>query len=411
MKKALSTNKMQSKVKSKASIKLLISISLIFLIAGVSSILFINWRMTTYAREEAKEKAMILLDRNLATHTYFTHQLKPVLFEKIENDPENKYFEPVWMSSTYAVREIDKYYHSLVKRDYYYKEAAINARSPENEADAFEKVFIKNLNKSPDLNESLDIRTINKIPYFIIMRRGETMEQNCLRCHSFPEVAPADLVRQYGPMRSFQRSVGDVVSAISIRVPLGAAYANVNGLILYLSVLLGITLLVVFGLTIYLGKRWVFDPLSFIRLKAKEISKNPENLGDQIEPPSSIELSELTSEFNEMSSQLRKERDQLETRVLERTEELKKVNFKLAKEIDEHKSTITRLEDILKEIKTLRGLLPICSYCKNIRDDKGYWREIEAYIHKYSEAKFSHSICPNCAKKYFPEMELCKDSD
>ena len=400
---------MQSKAKSKASTKLIISISLIIAIAVVCSILAINWQMKTHAREEAREKAMILLDRNLATHTYFSHQLKPVLFKKFEGKTEDNYFEPIWMSSTYAVREIDKYYHSLTKRDYYYKEAAINARSPENEADAFERAFIEKINESTDLNELSDIRIINKIPFFVVLRRGETMEQSCLRCHNTSETAPADLVTYYGPDRSFQRSVGEVVSAISIRIPLGAAYAKVNRLIFHLSLLFGITLLIVFGLTVHLGKRWVFDPLSSIRIKAMEVSKNPEHLGEQIDLPSSLELSELTKAFNVMSSQLRQERDQLESRVLERTEELNNVNLQLAKEVDKHKRTITELEATLKEIKTLRGLLPICSHCKKIRDEKGYWNQIEAYIQGHSEAEFSHSICQECAKKYYPDMDIYDD--
>jgi len=403
MQRKISTDKLQGKAKSKASTILLMLISLIIAIAGVFSIFMLNLEMKNYAREDAREKAMILLDRNLATHTYFSHQLKPVLFKKIESNTEDNYFEPIWMSSTYAVREIDKYYHSLTKRDYYYKEAAINARSPENEADVFERAFIEKLNESPDLNERSDIRIINEIPFFVVLRRGEAMEQSCLRCHSTPETAPADLVTYYGPDRSFQRSVGEVVSAISIRIPLVTAYADINRLIFHLSVFFGITLLIVFGLTVYIGKRWVFDPLGFIRIKATEISKNPEHLGEQIDLPSSLELSDLTTAFNVMSSQLRQERDQLESRVVERTEELNNVNLQLIKEVDKHKETITKLKATMKEIKTLRGILPICSYCKKIRDDEGYWSRIESYIRGHSEADFSHGICPECAKKYYPD--------
>lgn len=403
MQRKISTDKLQGKAKSKASTILLMLISLIIAIAGVFSIFMLNLEMKNYAREDAREKAMILLDRNLATHTYFSHQLKPVLFKKIESNTEDNYFEPIWMSSTYAVREIDKYYHSLTKRDYYYKEAAINARSPENEADVFERAFIEKLNESPDLNERSDIRIINEIPFFVVLRRGEAMEQSCLRCHSTPETAPADLVTYYGPDRSFQRSVGEVVSAISIRIPLVTAYADINRLIFHLSVFFGITLLIVFGLTVYIGKRWVFDPLGFIRIKATEISKNPEHLGEQIDLPSSLELSDLTTAFNVMSSQLRQERDQLESRVVERTEELNNVNLQLVKEVDKHKETITKLKATMKEIKTLRGILPICSYCKKIRDDEGYWSRIESYIRGHSEADFSHGICPECAKKYYPD--------
>lgn len=63
---------------------------------------------------------------------------------------------------------------------------------------------------------------------------------------------------------------------------------------------------------------------------------------------------------------------------------------------------INELYEALKEIKTLRGILPLCSFCKKIRDDKGYWEQVDVYIHKYSEADISHSICPDCMKKHYP---------
>ena len=62
------------------------------------------------------------------------------------------------------------------------------------------------------------------------------------------------------------------------------------------------------------------------------------------------------------------------------------------------------LEDALEEIKTLSGFIPICAHCKKIRDDKGYWNQVEQYISKHSEAKFSHSICPDCMKKLYPKQ-------
>lgn len=56
------------------------------------------------------------------------------------------------------------------------------------------------------------------------------------------------------------------------------------------------------------------------------------------------------------------------------------------------------------EIKTLKGFLPICSSCKKIRDDKGYWTQIEAYIREHSEAEFSHGLCPDCMKRLYPDF-------
>jgi PAS domain S-box-containing protein len=65
-----------------------------------------------------------------------------------------------------------------------------------------------------------------------------------------------------------------------------------------------------------------------------------------------------------------------------------------------------KLLKALKEIKTLSGFLPICASCKKIRDDKGYWNQIEAYIQQHSDAQFSHAICPACAKKLYPDLEI-----
>jgi hypothetical protein len=61
------------------------------------------------------------------------------------------------------------------------------------------------------------------------------------------------------------------------------------------------------------------------------------------------------------------------------------------------------LAETLNNIKTLQGLLPICAWCKRIRDDKGYWDQVEAYFHKYSGVDFTHSICPECLKKVRPK--------
>ncbi len=69
----------------------------------------------------------------------------------------------------------------------------------------------------------------------------------------------------------------------------------------------------------------------------------------------------------------------------------------------ERQKLIVKLQDALEEIKTLQGFLPICAHCKDIRDDEGYWHQIEDYIHTHSEAEFSHSICPECAEKFYSQ--------
>ncbi len=68
-------------------------------------------------------------------------------------------------------------------------------------------------------------------------------------------------------------------------------------------------------------------------------------------------------------------------------------------------ASYVKMREALSNVKILSGLLPICASCKKIRDDKGYWKQIEAYIRDHSEADFSHSICPECAKKLYSETK------
>jgi DNA-binding response OmpR family regulator len=92
-------------------------------------------------------------------------------------------------------------------------------------------------------------------------------------------------------------------------------------------------------------------------------------------------------------------------RPISNRELLARVNamVRILKAEKERDRLIIELKDALAKIRTLSGLLPICSICKKIRDDKGYWNQIEAYIQEHSDAEFTHSICPPCAKKHYPE--------
>ncbi len=69
----------------------------------------------------------------------------------------------------------------------------------------------------------------------------------------------------------------------------------------------------------------------------------------------------------------------------------------------EQERLIAELKDALAKVRTLSGMLPICASCKKIRDDKGYWTQVETYIHQHTDVDFSHAICPECVKKLYPE--------
>ena len=73
-----------------------------------------------------------------------------------------------------------------------------------------------------------------------------------------------------------------------------------------------------------------------------------------------------------------------------------------------------RIQEAMENIKTLGGLIPICANCKKIRDDKGYWEQLEGYIQNHSEATFSHGVCPECAEmlygEYLPKIKKQKEN-
>ncbi|MBN1619564.1 hypothetical protein JW890_02470 [candidate division WOR-3 bacterium] len=81
---------------------------------------------------------------------------------------------------------------------------------------------------------------------------------------------------------------------------------------------------------------------------------------------------------------------------------LKRLNLKLEDEVEQRTKD---LKHTLEKVRVLSGMLPICSRCKKIRDDSGYWNQIEAYIRDHSEAEFTHSLCPECMKEMFPEYK------
>jgi hypothetical protein len=77
---------------------------------------------------------------------------------------------------------------------------------------------------------------------------------------------------------------------------------------------------------------------------------------------------------------------------------LSETNLALARKNEE-------LNEALEKVRTLKGLIPICASCKKVRGDQGFWEQVESYVSRYSEASFSHGICPDCAKAIYPELD------
>ncbi len=108
---------------------------------------------------------------------------------------------------------------------------------------------------------------------------------------------------------------------------------------------------------------------------------------------------------------LNKAHRELEKRVEERTIDLRNSNVQLENEIVVRKEAEANKDNLIKELQEARtelsvlsGMIPICASCKKVRDDDGFWNQIESYIAKRSEAEFSHGICPDCREQLYPEL-------
>jgi HAMP domain-containing protein len=142
--------------------------------------------------------------------------------------------------------------------------------------------------------------------------------------------------------------------------------------------------------------RQVAHPLTNLTERIGKIAKG--NFEVRVESKRRDEFGILAQSVNRMAEELGQTTTSI--KLLEDEIGLRK------KSESEKANVITELNESLNQVKTLRGLVPICANCKSIRDDKGYWQILEKYISEHSEAKFSHSICPECAKKLYPDLGL-----
>ena len=227
---------------------------------------------------------------------------------------------------------------------------------PQNAPTPWERVALESFEKGG--GEYSEVVYHGDIQYMMLMR-PLFVEKQCLRCHA---------------RQGYKE--GDIRGGISVGVPmeplLNTHESEFNVLVARNAVMWGIGLLLMLG-----GARIM------VRIEAGRIKANED---------------------------LERSYERSEAMVVERTAELKDVNDNLKEEINERiaiqyerEKLIEELKRSIEEIKVLKGLIPICAKCKKIRDDKGYWNQIEVYLEKHTDAEFTHGYCPDCVKKILEE--------
>jgi methyl-accepting chemotaxis protein len=206
----------------------------------------------------------------------------------------------------------------------------------------------------------------------------------------------------------------DVVGTIYIRHDLEMLHQKRNQFFTIASTIFTSCLAIIVALSFFF-QQIISRPILSLLGAVQKITRE-KNYEVRVEKKSTDEIGMLIDGFNEMVREIESRDKFLEDQVAERTAELKHVNVSLTQEIQERslvelerEKLIAELKTALAEVKTLSGLLPICCSCKKIRDDQGYWNQIETYLQAATDAEFSHGICPDCAKKLYPEF--CTDEE
>ncbi len=212
--------------------------------------------------------------------------------------------------------------------------------------------------------------------------------------HTFPGGVPRDLLLGSSVDTSKPYSMRDLSTdkgpVHEIAVPLlngqiGVLHLGLSGQGLekdvneiVMSIIVFAAFVLVAGIAASVGfSRTITKPL--LRLAGAAEAFGRGELDQRVSISSEDEVGELAGVFNEMIEK----RKQTEV---------------------ERERLIVDLQEALKKVKTLSGMLPLCSSCKKVRDDKGYWNQIDAYISEHSDAEISHGLCPDCMKKLYPDI-------
>jgi Protein of unknown function (DUF3365) len=241
--------------------KLSNKINIFLLSAGLSLSCFMVFSTYHYLRLEAKNLAEVSLlsiaDRRIASAIYFETVSRPKLIETLKTANAGDHFDPSLLSGTFISRSQQEIYDFVSGGHFQVRTFAVNARTPEHEASETEQSFLSELNNNRELEFKSYEQDINGKSHLVLLHRNSVQEESCLECHGEPEDAHSDLIKTYGNEKGFNRKVGEVVSGLSVTVPLKDFYIEAHRQAFKLSNLLVGGLAVLLVLCSCFAKRFI----------------------------------------------------------------------------------------------------------------------------------------------------------
>jgi protein-histidine pros-kinase len=282
--------------------KLLARFNLIFiLVFGLGTVIAV-WLAYIFLRNDAKQQVLaqanLMMESTLATRTYTTKQIKPLL-QKVQ--AHDAVFLPQTVPA-YSATQVFNYLHER-NPDYAYKEATLNPTNPIDRATDWEADVVNRFRDNPKLTELYGERNTPVGKSLFLAHPLQVTDASCLECHSTPSVAPASMIRQYGPNNGFGWNLHEIIGAQIVSVPetlpVKIADRALKTLIAYLVIIAAIALIVLDGVLI----ATVIRPVSRLSRVADEISQGKMDVED-IPVKGRDEISLLAASFNRMQRSL-----------------------------------------------------------------------------------------------------------
>lgn len=266
-------------------------------LVGMGTATFLTYRVAQETALEEIEREIALIRANaLAVRDYTVQGVSPLLADDL-----GILFLPHTVPS-FAAQSVFAGFEARFP-NYAYKEAALNPTNPEDLATPWEAALIERLRADPDLERVSAVRETEAGALYTVAYPFRIANENCLACHSTPEVAPAAMVDLYGPENGFGWKMGEVIGAQVISAPMAIAEERAERMVMVLLAALGSAFLVVLVVVNALLNRIVVRPVVAMSAIAERVS-----LGDFSQPeyvkPGSDEISSLSKSFNRMRRSL-----------------------------------------------------------------------------------------------------------
>ncbi|MCD4744559.1 MAG: zinc-ribbon domain-containing protein [Desulfobacteraceae bacterium] len=280
-----------------------IAMGTLFLICIISIYFIAGNRLHKDAEKQVFDKARLLLITMESSRSFTSKVIKPVLYKALPGK-----FIVEGMSSSFGARNIFERISKFYPQ-YYFKHAAPNPRNPINKASAVEMDIINKFQADPALKEWKGFSHKNGKKVYMIMK-PIVAKKSCLRCHSTPELAPAELVERYGTKNGFGRKVGEVIGTLTISVPASIVLKTAsNNTLIFIGIVFLFFIILALIINFLFG-RVILQPINKLSEVADKISIG--ELDAKIDVSGNDEISNLAESFKRMRTSIKIAFDRLE---------------------------------------------------------------------------------------------------